>query len=192
MIKSVWAEPAWFALRVRPNHERAVERALRNQELEAFLPMQTVRRQWSDRVKRMEAVLFPGYVFCRFVFADRMRVLNSPGVRWIVCHGSDPAPVLDSEIASIRQLLASGRPIVPAPYLRVGQKVVIRDGALASLRGVVTRIKDAWRVVVSVDAINCAVAIEVDADAIAAADIKKTGERGRPGFARAAAGRSAG
>jgi len=33
---------------------------------------------------------------------------------------------------------------------------------------VVMRVRDAWRVVVSVEAINCSVAIEMDTDALAA------------------------
>jgi transcription antitermination factor NusG len=161
------AEPNWFALRVRPNHEQTAESGLVCRGLEAYLPRQRVRRRWSDRIKETEAVLFPGYVFCRFDYADRLHVLNSPGVRSIVAMGREPAPVEESEISAIRALVASGRPILPWPYVRIGQEVVIRDGPLASLRGVVLRIKDAWRVVVSVEALSCSVAVELDVDLVA-------------------------
>ncbi len=167
MSYAVFPEPAWFAVRVRPNHERTAERSLHGLGLEAYLPVQRVRRRWSDRIKEIESVLFPGYVFCRFGYSDRMRVLNSAGVRSIVTNGKDPLPVDDSEIAAVRALLRSGRRILPSPYMQIGQRVVIRDGPLASLRGVVVRAKDAWRVVVSVDAINCSIAIEVDSAAVA-------------------------
>ena len=112
-------------------------------------------------------MLFPGYVFCRFAYEDRLRVLNSAGVRSVVTTGKDPAPVDEEEISAVRSLLASGRPLLPWPYLRIGEKVVIREGQFASLRGVVVRAKDCWRVVVSVDALNCSVSIEVDADLVA-------------------------
>ncbi len=167
MFNAVSTQPAWFALRVRPNHERAAQRSLEHVGLEAYLPVQRVRRRWSDRMKELEAVLFPGYVFCRFGYADRMRVLNSAGVRSIVAAGSDPAPVDDSELDAVRALVKSGRPILASPYVQIGERVVIREGPLAGLRGAVMRAKDAWRVVVSVEAINCSVAIEVDADAVA-------------------------
>ena len=161
------AEPSWFALTVGPNHERTTERGLVNRGLEAYAPVHRVRRKWSDRVKELEAALFPGYVFCRFAYADRMAVLKSPGVRTIVGFGKDPALVDASEISAVRALIASGRPIVPWPYLRIGERVVIREGPLASLRGVFVRAKDAWRVVVSVQALSCSVAIELDADLVA-------------------------
>jgi transcription antitermination factor NusG len=161
------SESSWFALTVGPSHERRAERSLLNQGFEAYLPVYRVRRQWSDRVKNLDAVLFPGYVFCRFTYEDRLRVLSSAGVRSVVTTGKAPAPVDEEEISAVRSLLASGRPPLPWPYLRIGQKVVIRDGPFASLRGVVVRAKDCWRVVVSVEALNCSVSVEVDAELVA-------------------------
>ena len=157
---------AWFALTVRPNHERTTERALASRGLEAYLPLYRVRRQWADRVKEGESPLFPGYLFCRFSFRERMQVLTSPGVRSIVGTRREPLLVDDSEISNVRALVASGRPILPWPYLRTGQHVIIREGPLASLRGVVVRAKNHWRVVVNVEALSCSVSVELDADAL--------------------------
>ncbi len=157
----------WFALTVGPSHERRAERALLNAGFEAYLPTYRVRRQWSDRIKNLDAVLFPGYVFCRFGYEDRLRVLSAPGVRSVVTAGKDPAPVAEEELTAVRTLLASGCPLLPWPFLRIGQKVVIRDGQFASLRGMIVRAKDSWRVVVSVEALGCSVSIEVDAELVA-------------------------
>jgi len=67
-------DPAWFALTVRPNHERAAEQALsRIAGLEAYVPLYRARKQWSDRVKNSQAPLFPGYVFCRSLIANACR-----------------------------------------------------------------------------------------------------------------------
>jgi transcription antitermination factor NusG len=159
--------PSWFALTVGPSHERRAERSLLNQGFEAYLPVYRVHRRWSDRVKSLDAALFPGYVFCRFAYPDRLRVLSAPGVRSVVTAGKDAAPVSEEEISAVRSLLASGRPLLPWPYLQIGQKVVIRDGQFASLRGVIVRAKDGCRVVVSVEALSCSIAIEMDAELVA-------------------------
>lgn len=158
--------PSWFAIKVRPNHEHTTERSLLTQGLEAYLPVHRVRRKWSDRVKQLESVLFPGYIFCRFADRDRLRVLTSPGVRSIVGFGKNPAPVQEEEISAVRALISSGRPILPSPYIRVGDKVTVREGPLAYLRGVVVRIQDSWRVVVSVEALTCSISVEIDADIV--------------------------
>lgn len=95
-------------------------------------------------------------------------MLSSPGVRSIVGSGRKPVPVDDEEISSVRALVSSGRPILPWPYLRVGQNVVIGSGPLAYLRGAVIRIKESCRVVVSVEALGCSVSVEVDPELLAA------------------------
>jgi transcription antitermination factor NusG len=159
--------PPWFALRVRPKHERTASLGLRTQGFDEYLPLYRVKRRWSDRVKEMEGLLFPGYIFCRFTFVDRLRVLNSPGIRSIVGFGKTETPVADSEIAAIRTILSTGRCLEPWPYIRIGQSVVIERGPLAGLRGVVVREKESWRVVVSVEALDRSVAVEVDRDAVA-------------------------
>jgi len=68
--------PSWFAIRVRPKHEKAAALNLGRQGFEEYVPLHRVRRRWSDRVKELDAVLFPGYIFCRFPRHDRLRVLN--------------------------------------------------------------------------------------------------------------------
>jgi len=157
---------SWFAFKVRPNHERTAALGLSNWGWEAYLPLHRVRRRWSDREKEMEAVLFPGYVFCRCGRPDLIRVLNSPGIQSVVGTARNPVPVEDSEMSAVRKLVSSGKPILPWPYVRIGQSVMVDHGPLAYLRGVVVRIKDSCRVVVSVEALGCSVAVEVDSDTL--------------------------
>jgi transcription antitermination factor NusG len=157
---------SWFAIRVRPKHEKAAAVNLGRQGFEEYVPLHRVRRRWSDRVKELDAVLFPGYIFCRFPRHERLRVLNSPSVESIVGFGKTDIPVEDAEIQAVRTLVASGRPLAPWPFLRIGQSVAIENGPLAGVRGVVLRDEDSWRVVVSVEALDRSIAVEVDRDMI--------------------------
>jgi transcription antitermination factor NusG len=158
--------PAWFALTVKPQHERAVANSLQLKGLEDFVPLYRDRRRWSDRVKELELPLFPGYVFCRFTATHRSGVLATPGVRSIVGFGKAPAAVPQSEIEAIRAMIASGLPVGPWPFLKVGQTVRIERGALRGLEGILVQLKDAWRVVVSVPLLQRSVAVEIDRDVI--------------------------
>jgi transcription antitermination factor NusG len=155
---------SWFALGVRPNQERNVARILGIHDLETYLPSYRARRRWSDRVKESEHILFPGYVFCRFEPNDRLRILQSSGVRCIVSNGGQPTPVDEAEISSVRTLVSTGSKIALHPYLRIGQDVVIEHGPLSPLRGVIVRAKNSWRVVVSVEALGSSISVEVDSD----------------------------
>jgi transcription antitermination factor NusG len=153
---------AWYALTVKPRHERTAARNLRSRGLEGFAPACRVRRRWCDRIKEIETPLFPGYVFCRFSFADRMQVLNTPGVTSVVGFGKEPAVVPDEEIEAVRAVAASGLAAQPWPYLRAGQRVRIEQGCLEGVVGILLREKDSCRVLVSVEILRRSVAVEID------------------------------
>jgi len=53
----------------------------------------------------------PGCVFCHSTFADRVAVLNQPGVESIVRFNRKPAMIPDEQIALVRRLLESGLPL---------------------------------------------------------------------------------
>jgi transcription antitermination factor NusG len=157
----------WFALTVKPRHEKAVVRALCAREVEPYLPLYRARHSWSDRVQAVEKPLFPGYVFCRFNLHSRFRALSAPGVTCIVGFAGADTPVSNTEIENLRGVLASGAPVVPWPHLRAGDAVRIERGPLAGTEGVLVREKTTWRLVVSVELLQRSVAVEVDRDALA-------------------------
>jgi transcription antitermination factor NusG len=107
----------WFALTVKPQHERAVAEQLKVKSLEGYVPLYHSRRRWSDRTKLIELPLFPRYVFCRFQFEDRTKILSILSVTSIVGFGGMPCPVSEKEIATIKSLAGSGLPIAPSPAL---------------------------------------------------------------------------
>jgi transcription antitermination factor NusG len=158
---------SWYALTVTPRHERTVSKCLRDKGFEEFSPVYRARRRWSDRLKEMELCLFPGYVFCRFSYEERLRVLGTPGVNSIVAFARTPAPVPEVEIAAIRTVVESGCQVQPWPYLCVGEKVRIEQGCLQGLCGTLAQEKDSWRVVVNVELLRRSVAVEIEREAIA-------------------------
>jgi transcription antitermination factor NusG len=160
---------AWFALAVKPNHERAAAQALDSRGGEVFLPLYRARRRWTDRVRQLELPLFGGYVFCRFERPDNARVLAAPSAVPVVSFGNRPAAIPEGDIESARRLASSGLELGPWPLLRVGGRARIEAGPLAGVEGVVTRLKDAWRVVVTVELLERPAAAEVDRGVVVAA-----------------------
>ncbi len=155
------SNPSWFAIRVKSRCEKMVSEALRHKGFEEFLPLYWSRRRWSDRVKIMQLPLFSGYLFCRFSVKDRVPILSTPGVVLIVGQGRMPLPVDSSEIEGIRFAVNSGQRIEPWPRLEVGRSVRIEDGALRGLEGVLLRFKGANHLILGVQLLQRAVAVEV-------------------------------
>ena len=156
----------WYAVQVKARCEKQVAQVLENKGYEIFLPLQKSRRRWSDRYQEILVPLFPSYLFGRFDANNRLPILTTPYVFSIVGAGKQIVPVDPVQIDDIRRLLASGLPIYHSPFLKVGQKVLIEGGPLKGQEGILTRIKNTWRVVVSVDLIRQSVAVEVDREHI--------------------------
>lgn len=156
----------WYALHVRYQHERQTERLLRMQGWETLAPMYRSQRQWTDRVKEIEAPLFPGYVFCRFARDQRIRVEDTPGVVQIVRFEGLPAPVEDHEIADIQAMVASRLRLSPWPYLKAGDRVRVDRGPLRGLEGTLLRGADGTRLVVSVELLQRSIAAELDPEMV--------------------------
>jgi transcription antitermination factor NusG len=156
----------WFALQVRMRHESGVAEHLESKGYEWFLPHYRERRRWSDRIKEVDAALFPGYLFCRFNPLNRLPILKTPGVTQIVGYNRVPVPVDEQEIEAIRTLVDSGMPNFPCAYLGVGSKVRIEAGALRGLEGLLTEVKGKRRLVLSITLLQRSVAVEIDSESV--------------------------
>ena len=130
---------------------------------EQFFPTYKLNRRWSDRVKVISRPLFPGYVFCRSCQPSMAAILAISGVNRVVSFGGKPCPVPDQEIEVLRKIASAEVDPRPFPYLSVGERVqIIQDGALFGIVGILTRVKNRTRLVVSVDMITKSISIDVD------------------------------
>ena len=154
--------PQWFALGVKPRFDKAVARMLESKGFETLLPLYKKRHRYAARCKVAELPLFPGYVFCRFNVLTRLPILTTPGVTQILGIGNTPIPLSENEIVSLQTAIKSDLPLQPFPFLQVGQRVRIEDGALAGVVGIVIRCKQSLRLVLSITLLQRSVLLEID------------------------------
>jgi transcription antitermination factor NusG len=156
-----WLEPKWYVLFVRTNQEKRVADRLLSGDIEHYLPCYSSMRQWKDRRVKLEMPLFPGYVFVRMPFMERMKVLTLPNVSYLLGAKNAPSAVSEDEITQIRLGIEHGT-AQPHPYLREGQRVRIREGIMTGMEGILLRTQNSNRVVVSLDSISRAFVVEID------------------------------
>lgn len=158
-----YTKPRWYAAYTRAQHEKQVALQLDERNVEHYLPLYEVVRQWKDRCKRVRMPLFPGYVFVRIPLLNRLDVLRIPGVVHLVGFNGSPTALDDEEVESLRCALAQGVGAQPHPFLTIGRRVRITTGPLAGLNGILLRQKKSSRLVVSLDLIQRSVAVDIDA-----------------------------
>lgn len=154
----------WFAVQTRPRHEKKVNMGLKEKGLRSFLPVRQERRKWSDRQKWIELPLFSQYVFVRLAEGTelRTRVLRMSGVVRFAGAGGRGTPIPDEQIENLQTISDHRVPCTPHEFLKVGERVRIRGGALNGIEGILASIKSDRSVVVSVDLIQKSIAIRID------------------------------
>lgn len=156
----------WCAVHTRYQHESSVHSLLSLKGFETFLPTYKTVRRWKDRKKEMDAPLFPGYVFVGNAHEDRLRILSTLGVCAIVSVAGTPAIIPHHEIDAIRRAIAGPYPVEPHVYLKEGDRVRIARGPLTGVEGILVRKKAALRLVISVDMLGRAAAMEIEGASI--------------------------
>jgi transcription antitermination factor NusG len=159
----------WFAVQcLRGNFERRVRDQLRQLSIEEFLPLYAVRSRWSDRVKTLERPLFPGYLFARVdpAAGGLAKVLELRPQIALLPSNLAPAAVSDAEVETVAKLCYSELALLPAEYTR-GQLVTIRAGALAGVSGIVSKVRNRFKLTVNVEIFKRAVEVELDAETVA-------------------------
>jgi transcription elongation factor/antiterminator RfaH len=152
----------WYAAYTKHQHEKRAADLLSRKGIEVFLPLYREAHRWKDRTQMVSVPLFPCYLFVRTNADQKLEILNTPGVFWLVENGGRACPVPESDIESVQKLVRSCSSVRPHPYLRNGDRVRIRTGALAGIEGILTRTKNQHRVVISVDLLSKSLSVEVD------------------------------
>ena len=158
----------WYAIRTRSRHEKMVADQLGRHGIENFLPLVKRTRQWSDRAKEVELPLFSGYTFVRVVLSspDRLRVLQTHGVAGFVGVNCGGTAIPENQIQDIRTLLASKVPFEEHGFLRVGQRVRIRGGALDGVEGILSARNDDRSLVISLEPIQRSLSVRIQGYAV--------------------------
>jgi len=109
--------------------------------IEAYCPLNKVRKKWSDRTKWVEEPLFKSYVFVRVQEEEQALVRMVSGVINYIYWLGKPAVVKEREIEIIRKFLNDHREVWVEPIdLRKDARVRIRNGALMDKEATIVQV----------------------------------------------------
>ena len=164
--QSLRTEAAWYAIYTRHQHEKTVARILTEKGFETLLPLYSALSVWRDRTKVLSLPLFPCYVFLHDGLERRVEIIKTPGIHEFVSAGGGPVSIPAIEIEAIRRSVESGASIEPHPFLNCGDRVRVRRGPMAGIEGILVRKRNLYRLVLCVEMLGKAAAVEVDAAAV--------------------------
>jgi len=163
MFDRAAASTPWYVIYTRSRHEKRVAEQLAQKRIPAFLALHMEVHRWQDRYKKVKMPLFRGYVFAQYAQDSpaRTSILQTTGVVRIVGFGGEDAAVPGEQIETLQRLLETRQLVHRHRYLQVGERVKVISGALAGVEGILTRVKKRDRLVIAIEPIRQAVAVEL-------------------------------
>jgi transcription antitermination factor NusG len=96
------------------------------------------------------------------VRADRGRILSLPGVVRLLTLDGETAAISDDEIEQIRSCVEKWK-AQPFPFFSSGKRVRIKSGPFAGLEGTILRRNGKRNLIVTLDLIESAMLLDLDA-----------------------------
>lgn len=154
---SVVKQKNWYVLYTAARAEKQVLTRLQARGIEAWLPLHSTPRVWSDRIKMVDVPLFPSYLFVSCSEEELRGLIRVYGVAQIVFHNGRPAVVSAKEIEAIRHFLDEAANHVLCP----GEDVEILCGALKHVSGKIRKIKKNY-LILFLEQLNATVCVKID------------------------------
>lgn len=163
----------WYALYSRPRSEKKLAAALEQKGFEVYLPLLTIRRKWSDRIKVLEIPAFPSYVF---VYAelpkDGLSIKKIPYCVNIVHTAGLPAEIDRADLELLKLAItefADGLVVRDTANYAVGDKVRLKLGPFAGREAVVEQIQGHTHMLIHFPALNKTIQIRIPVEHVEAA-----------------------
>jgi transcription antitermination factor NusG len=152
-----------FAVKVRTRSEEYTANLLRQKDFEVLAPTYMEMRKYSDRTCKVSSALFPGYIFVRMDPRELLQLVSTDGVSYVVRTGAGLQPLPNHETHAIEAFCKGMESCQPCTYFREGQRVRIESGPFIGVEGLLVQVRDAKRLVISVDTLCSSVSLEVGA-----------------------------
>ncbi len=151
----------WYVFYTYPKFEKKVHDYLIKENYESFLPMHWVVRQWSDRKKRLHVPMFPNYIFVQIERNRIYEILKVPKIIDCVKFNKIPAFIRQKDVEHIKRIAKSEYSIKVTPNLKVGDSIIIIDGALTGMEGILVEERGNKRFAVQVSSLQQSIMVDV-------------------------------
>jgi len=152
----------WWVIQTKSRQEKALAWDLAGRRIKYFLPLVSKPQKCQGRMRASIVPLFNGYLFVKGSLDDRQNTLRTGRVAQIM-KVEDQAGLLN-ELHNIANAAAQNITMELCDFVKRGQRVQIIDGPLKGLEGIVQKQKNRTRLVLTVDAIRQAAAVEIALD----------------------------
>lgn len=150
----------WFVLHVRMFHEKKVLERLKAKGMECWIPSQTVRRKWSDRIKVMEVLVITKCVFVHCTEIQRKDAFDVDTMGYFMDYVTGhPAIIPDDQMHTFMSVVEKSS--VPVEFteelLQPGEQVLITSGQFVGETAELCKYRGSQKVVIRLNGLGSAI-----------------------------------
>lgn len=158
----------WHAVYVKSRAEKKTFDNLVYKGIKAYLPLRSVKKKWSDRIKVVEEPLLKGYLFVYVSNREYVEVLKANGIVAYVTFGGVAAEIPEKQIDDLRLFLEklNANVQVSSDTVVKGEKVRVISGVLEGVEGEISEVRGKKRIGLRFECLGCSVFADVSIELI--------------------------
>lgn len=154
----------WYPVYTLPRAEKKTHELLVKRGITSYLPLFKTLKQWSDRKKWVEEVLFKSYLFVYISHKEYDTVVQSYGIVRFIHFSGKAAHIPDIQMETLKNYLSGDvAPEITFEKLGVGQKVKIIAGKLKGYEGELVSWRQQERLVLRLEALGQSLLLKISA-----------------------------
>jgi transcription antitermination factor NusG len=157
----------WHAIYTKSRQEKKLASEYERSGIQYYLPLVTTLKQWSDRKKKVEEVLFKSYIFVYVSEKEYYDALNFPGAVKYVTLGGKAAKIPENQIEAIKNTINNKVEYnINTEYFKKGKQVEIIGGPLKGAKGELISVSGKNRLLIRIEEIGYSLVVNVTPDSI--------------------------
>jgi transcriptional antiterminator RfaH len=150
----------WWTLYTRARQEKSLARELLARKIPFYLPLIERFHLYKGRKRSSYVPLLTTYIFLFASEEERIRALSTNRIVQVLA--VPDSQQLLHDLQQIQRLIAANVPLTVERRLQPGQRIRVRDGALAGIEGIVYARSKRTKLVVLLHMLQQGVSVEVD------------------------------
>jgi transcription antitermination factor NusG len=153
----------WYAIRTKARAEKKVFERLCLRGFNAYLPLITTIREWSDRKKKIVTPLISSYVFVNIHKEALFDTLQIQGTSGLLRYLGKPAIIRDHEIENLKILMNDIEQVsvLENGMFENGEEVEVIKGPFTGLIAQSVSIQGKHRIIVEIEAMGSRMAVNI-------------------------------
>ena len=153
----------WYAIYTKPRAEKKVFERLALSGFNAYLPLVTSIREWSDRKKKIVTPLISSYVFVNTNYDELFNALTIQGTTGVLRYLGKPAIIRDHEIENLKILMMDTGQFskLENSTFEKGDEVQVIKGPFTGLIAQSVSIQGKHRIIVEIEAMGSRLVVNV-------------------------------